>query len=346
MRDLLSQVSRSFYLSLKWLPAGVREPISLAYLLARTSDTIADTTWIPTEQRLASLEQFGRRISGADSGPLNFKESADKQGDPAEGVLLSRTEDSLALLDQLTESDRALVRRVLETIISGQTLDLQRFANASASNIVALSSVTDLDDYTYRVAGCVGDFWTRVCLSNLPAHQRSESHVQSPGDRAPGETPLSLCALPETKLIDLGIRYGQGLQLLNILRDLPRDLRQGRCYLPTEQLNSASLTPHDLLDPESEPALRPVYDALLDRAHALLADGWTYTNAYPRSLARIRISCALPLLIGWRTIDRLRTGRILQPDTRIKVLRVEVKRLVLQTILRHPFESLWKRLGN
>ena len=40
--DLLRGVSRSFYLSLRILPAALREPIGLAYLLARAADTVAD----------------------------------------------------------------------------------------------------------------------------------------------------------------------------------------------------------------------------------------------------------------------------------------------------------------
>ena len=49
---LLKQVSRSFYLSLAVLPAGVRPGIGLAYLLARATDTIADTRIVPRETRL------------------------------------------------------------------------------------------------------------------------------------------------------------------------------------------------------------------------------------------------------------------------------------------------------
>ena len=40
---LLRDVSRSFYLTLRVLPNAVRPQISVAYLLARASDTIADT---------------------------------------------------------------------------------------------------------------------------------------------------------------------------------------------------------------------------------------------------------------------------------------------------------------
>lgn len=323
LRDLLRQVSRSFYLSLKGLPAGVREPISIAYLLARTSDTIADTNWIPAEERLDSLGRFARRIAGTDFDPLGLESLSTGQGNPAEGTLLKKAENALELLAGLPHSDRESVRRVLATILSGQTLDLQRFAAASKSNLVALDHAGDLEDYTYRVAGCVGEFWTRICFTHL--------------------TPA--CSLSEPEMVELGVHYGQGLQLVNILRDLPRDLRQGRCYLPTDQLRTVDVTPTDLLDPRQEAKLRPIYGAWLERAQALLADGWTYTNAYPRTLARVRISCALPILLGWRTLDRLRVGRILDPEMRIKVSRSEVKKLVFKTILFHPFNPLWQRLA-
>jgi farnesyl-diphosphate farnesyltransferase len=47
LTDLLKATSRSFYLTLRVLPAAVRPQISLAYLLARTTDTIADTEIVP-----------------------------------------------------------------------------------------------------------------------------------------------------------------------------------------------------------------------------------------------------------------------------------------------------------
>ena len=43
LTTLLKQVSRSFYTTLWILPRSVRSQISLAYLLARATDTIADT---------------------------------------------------------------------------------------------------------------------------------------------------------------------------------------------------------------------------------------------------------------------------------------------------------------
>ena len=77
---LLKQVSRSFYLTLRVLPRAIRPQIGLAYLLARTTDTIADTEIIPVAQRLAALQQLRERILGQSSAPLNFGELARQQG--------------------------------------------------------------------------------------------------------------------------------------------------------------------------------------------------------------------------------------------------------------------------
>jgi farnesyl-diphosphate farnesyltransferase len=60
-----------------------------------------------------------------------------------------------------------------------------------------------------------------------------------------------------------GVRFGKGLQMTNILRDLLHDLRLGRCYLPYEDLRRHGLTPEALLDPGSLDRLRPLLGELL-----------------------------------------------------------------------------------
>ena len=219
--DLLKATSRSFYLTLRVLPARVRPQIGLAYLLARTTDTIADTEILPVAQRLDALQKLRERILNQNSTPLNFGELAQKQNLSAEKLLLEKTEASLALLQTLSAEDLKLVREVLTTITSGQELDLRRFANTSNGNIIALETAAELDDYTYRVAGCVGEFWTKICRAHL----------------------FPSAKLDEKQFIADGIRFGKGLQLVNILRDLPADLKNGRCYLPTQRLDEAKLFP-------------------------------------------------------------------------------------------------------
>jgi len=321
---LLKEVSRSFYLTLRVLPSAVRPQIGLAYLLARTTDTIADTELVPLEQRLAALQVLRERLAGKSMAPLDFGTLSRHQASVSERSLLDRCEASLALLPTLSPEDLQLVRQVLSTITSGQELDLRRFAGASASQVLALRREEELDDYTYRVAGCVGEFWTRICRARLFPKAR----------------------LDDERLLADGIRFGKGLQLVNILRDLPADLRQGRCYLPSESLAQAGLQPADLLDPAQEPRLRPVYDGYLATAEAHLQAGWHYTNQLPRNCIRVRLACAWPVLIGLETLQLLRTGLVLDPQHRIKVSRSEIKRTMWRSVLYYPWPGAWQRLAS
>ena len=319
LTSLLRDVSRSFYLTMRMLPGPVRGQIGVAYLLARTSDTIADTELVEAPWRLEALGAVRERILGLKDGPLPLARLQAGQALPAERILLERCEATLRLLLELEAADRRLVRDVLEIIISGQELDLQRFGAANADQIVALRTGEELDDYTYRVAGCVGEFWTKICASHL-----------WPGAGWEGEL-----------LLRLGVRFGKGLQLVNILRDLPRDLRKGRCYVPMPSLTAVGLAPKDLLSAQNEARFRPAYDPLLALAEGHLAAGWEYTGKLPKRQVRLRLACAWPALIGARTLRKLRQENILDATRRVKVSRPEVRSLILRSVFLYPFARAW-----
>ena len=321
--DLLQATARTFYLTLRVLPARVRPQIGLAYLLARTTDTIADTEIRPLGQRLEALQKLRERILGQTAAPLNFGELAQKQDSSAEKLLLENVEETLAALQKFSAGDQKLIRDVLTTITSGQELDLRRFASrAPPSQIIALQTAAELDDYTYRVAGCVGEFWTRLCRAHLFP-----------------KTPLD-----ENQFLADGIRFGKGLQLVNILRDLPADLKNGRCYLPLETLTPAGLSPENLLAPESEAKFLPLFRAHLDLAEAHLAAGWRYAGTLPFGQFRVRLACAWPILLGVKTIEKLRVAGVAELRQRVKVSRGEVRAILCRSVLASPAPFLWRKL--
>src|SRR5580765_7551487 len=145
--ELLKQVSRSFYLTLQVLPAKIRFQIGLAYLLARTTDTVADTSLVPLERRLEVLQRLRERIGGLRENPIRLTDLAEKQGSSSEKVLLEQCETALGLLRDLAAPDLRLVREVLNTITSRQELDLKRFEGASRQRIISLQTDAELDDY-------------------------------------------------------------------------------------------------------------------------------------------------------------------------------------------------------
>ena len=331
LTDLLKGVSRSFYLTLRVLPGGIRPQIGLAYLLARATDTIADTEMVPVVERLQALGQLRSRILGQLAARLDFHrftlEENEASPTAAERLLLERIEEAITVLAGFSAEDQQRIREVLDTITSGQGLDLRRFGETpkatggGTSPVLALASDSELDDYTYRVAGCVGEFWTKMCRAHL----------------------FPRAALDDLFLLSNGVHFGKGLQLVNVLRDLPKDLRLGRCYLPSASLAEFGLTPQDLLALSNIHRLRPLYDRYLDLAGKHLAAGWAYTKALPRGCVRVRLACAWPVLIGVRTLTRLRAGNVLDPAQRIKVSRAEVRQIMLRSLLRYPCASAWDR---
>jgi farnesyl-diphosphate farnesyltransferase len=134
------------------------------------------------------------------------------------------------------------------------------------------------------------------------------------------------------------------LQLVNILRDLPRDLKMRRCYLPLEILADYALTPEKLLDPRNEHTVRPMYNRYLDRAEELLGTGWEYTCELPAKPARVKLACAWPLLIGQKTIDQLKRSSFLDPRVKVQVSRQEVYSILSRTVVFYPFPKRWERL--
>lgn len=322
LSGLLQKVSRSFYLTLRVLPGRIRPQISLAYLLARASDTIADTDAVPKDQRLHILHTFRQYILIGTGPTLCLGQLAGQQSSASERILLERISEALEMLSQFEPADQEHIRRVLDTIISGQVLDVTRFAPASVDKIAALETEAQLDDYIYRVAGCVGEFWTTLCREHLfPRAQLDDKLLQANS-----------------------VRFGKGLQLVNVLRDLPADLRLGRCYLPFETLGAAGLQPSDLLNPANESRLRPLYERYLQIAEEHLEGGWLYTNHLPASQVRVRLACAWPILIGMLTLGKLRQERVLDPEHRVRISRQDVRRVLFRSLLFYPNATRWRGL--
>jgi len=320
VKPLLRDTSRTFYLTLRMLPGAVECQIGLAYLLARTADTIADTELVPVESRLQALADLRDRIMGDSSAKLDLAGLAQRQAPKAQRKLMEQVRDVLQMLDVLSEKDRRLIREVLSTIISGQELDLKRFGPGYTANLPALETEAELDDYTFRVAGCVGEFWTRLCRAHL----------------------FPRAKVDEAMLLRDGIRFGKGLQLVNILRDIPADLHNGRCYLPRQPLAAAGLTPEDLRSAASEPRFRALYQTWLDRAGDHLQAGWNYTMALPGGQWRLRLACAWPALFGARTLRKLRGENVLDETRRIKITRREVRAIMARSIVLSAWPAAWK----
>lgn len=290
--DILKGVSRSFYLTLRLLPSGFREPMSLGYLLARLSDTIADAGTVDLAERRELLEHF-RLMMSAPAKRVEAQRFAQSLPSRFEGADLPRGEWDLVLraadcFEWLESMDRKLskhIRKVVGIITEGQTWDLDRF---EGEGIVRVCDDEELELYAYRVAGSVGEFWTELGFACEEQFSSESRHT----------------------LLKWGANYGKGLQLVNILRDLPEDLERGRCYLPGEGEPVAGELQREL----------PRWRA---RARELLADGFRYTATLHG--VKLRTATGLPAYLGIKTLDKLEKASWSDLERGVKVTRKQVK---------------------
>ncbi|MFM7181045.1 MAG: squalene/phytoene synthase family protein [Verrucomicrobiales bacterium] len=300
---LADRTARSFALTLRLLPGPTRAEVCLAYLAARLTDSVADTTSLAAADRLSLLDALRDAIDVEGPWPAaELSHLATVHDHPGEMALLSEHAELESALRGLEADARDRVRRVLLTIVSGQRLDLVRLMEGAFT----LADEAALVDYTWRVAGCVGGFWTEVLAARLPGS----------------------ILLPEGELAMLGRRYGQGLQLLNILRDAPEDWLAGRCYLPADVGETVPPSPPDAQ------GLEICYQRMrnwLPQCREWIDDGIRYGEAL-RGI-RVRAASRLPAIIGHRTLDRIETSDFQAWRQRIRIPRHDVRRALFEAMV-------------
>lgn len=277
--SLVQGVARSLYLSLRLLPTSVRTQIATAYLLARASDTITDTASVGQEkkERLAALLQLQKIASDpmAKCDAKIYLDLARLQTRPSERRLLEHLPTLVEKLQYQTDTQE--IREVWSSIVEGQILDVERQCSKPLTP-------PQLDRYIFLVAGCVGKFWTRIC------HKRISKFA----------------SLSAENMERLGILYGNGLQLINIIRDRDKDASLGRAYLCAQDVKARSK------------------EALM-----AMQSGVEYVVAVNDPF--LRYATLLPALFGVRTLGVLRSSR------KVKISRREVR-----YILTMALPTLWR----
>lgn len=202
---LLRGQARTMELSLRLLPRSLREPLGLAYLLARITDTVADAGTLPREERIAWLEGVERNFgTGMIAAPRLPEPGEFSQG---EVELLGFLPGLLQLL--ATSPDREELIQLWREILEAQLFDLRRFTPEAPP-----LERGELERYCDTVAGSVGRSWTRLIAARSP-----ESLL-----------------VPVEELLLAATAYGKGLQLVNILRDREADQLLGRQYVTEERM--------------------------------------------------------------------------------------------------------------
>ena len=204
---LLAQTSRTFGISIPLLDEPHRHHLTLAYLLFRVADTLEDAEQIPRKERLAALKSlrdtlFDGRVAQRVGVTETWCTWPVHHAGYAE--LLDEFPALMATIDQLDQPTRMAILHHAGRTIEG----MLRFVDSSDEDgSLRLETLSDLREYCYVVAGIVGELITELLVT-----PRNDPQAE--------------------QLWEQAAAFGEGLQLVNILRDARDDAQHGRIYLP------------------------------------------------------------------------------------------------------------------
>ncbi len=208
---LLLDTSRTFALAIPLLPQPTYREVALGYLLFRMADTFEDAgihwTKARRKQALAQFTELLAAPSESRAAELAAEWVSPPPSDHAGYLeLLAETPRVMRCFERLRpEAQRAVARHTARTA----RLMAEFVERSDTEGDLRLADLTELREYCYAVAGIVGEMLTDLFILGTPALEVSRDY-----------------------LAERAICFGEGLQLVNILKDSADDATEGRFFLP------------------------------------------------------------------------------------------------------------------
>ena len=297
--EMLPTVSRTFAICFRLLPEELEHPVLVAYLLCRIADTFEDTATIAASERARLLGHFSTCLEegGPDAAVLRDA-FANPRSD--EELLVREADAVLREFRRLPAEHRGAIRPWVQEMSSGMAEFVRRQETRRGTELEALTTVEDLEQYCYYVAGTVGHMLTALFkLHHGPKDADRFAHLSA-----------------------LATSFALGLQLTNIIKDVGDDRRRGWSFIPLQLCEVAGIRPEDLQSGRYDDEGRRVMQLLIDKAKRHLHDALDYTVTVPRRHAGIRQFCLTSLYFAVQTLRLAeRDERLLDPHHKVKITR-------------------------
>ncbi|ABW28660.1 phytoene/squalene synthase family protein [Acaryochloris marina] len=303
-QEILPQVSRTFALSIRFLPGNLGRAVLCGYLLARIADTIEDDPVATVESKIRLLDKFLACFDDPAQADIFPQVVGTLEGETAHLHLVENTHLVFALFRSLPAKSQQTLQHWITEMVQG----MQKFVKLHAQGI-RIKTLEEYQEYCYYVAGTVGYLLTDLWFEHSPSVDFATYH-----------TLRQTCAA-----------FGEGLQTVNILKDIAWDAEhENSIYVPQDALESHGSSHEKLLDPEFLTQNHAAITSLVELAWSDLDKAAQYLMEVPRSAIPIRLFCILPLVFAYATLrDITGSTAMLKSGGNIKISRAEVKSLIM-----------------
>ena len=304
---ILQGVSRTFALNIPQLPGELRDVVGNVYALCRIADTIEDDPALTPAQKRAYSERLIDIVAGrADEaafarelGPLLSSSSTASEHD-----LIANTARVMRINRGFRDAQRRAIQRCVRIMSRGMA-EFQ--SNATHAG---LQDLAHLNRYCYHVAGVVGETLTDLfCDYSAEIRRRRDD------------------------LFALSVSFGQGLQMVNILKDVWEDQRRGACWLPRDVFKAAGFELQSLSAGEHDPGFVAGLSELVGIAHRHLVDAFRFVLILPAHETGIRRFCLWPLGMAVLTLRRIHATPGFRSGAEVKISRRSVRAVTSVTSL-------------
>ncbi len=311
--SLLARVSRTFALTIPQLPGSLHTVVANAYLLCRIVDTIEDEIALDSEQKREFCQKFISVMQDQMDAERFSRELAPLLSNktiPAEHELIQQIPRVIAITHQFEPIQTDALSSCVKTMAGG----MPRFQALDLSH--GLATMEDMSRYCYFVAGCVGEMLTKLFChysSDIAAHQE--------------------------RLEGLGVSFGQGLQMTNILKDIWDDYERGVCWLPQEVFIPCGYDLKDLVPDHHNEKFREGLENLISIAYGHLQNAMTYTIMMPKRETGIRNFCFWAIGMAVLTLRKIKKNPYFSQSVEVKISRTSVKTTMAVSQLAHVHDG-------
>jgi farnesyl-diphosphate farnesyltransferase len=324
-QDILPQVSRTFALSIRFLPGSLGKSVLCGYLLCRIADTVEDDPKSSVEMKTRLLEEFLKCFDDEERANNYSNLTRQVTGDPAHLRLVNNTHLVFTLYRSLTEQSQKTLRHWVHEMVLGMRKFVLLYPNG-----LRIKDLEEYKEYCYYVAGTVGFLLTDLWYEHSPSVDEE----------------LYL-ALRKTSA-----EFGEALQTVNILKDIAWDAKEENAiYIPQDALLSTGSSHKEILNPEFLEKNHEAIQSLVNLAWTDLEHATTYLQSIPKAAIPIRLFCVLPLMFAYATLrDITQSDSMLRIGGNVKISRKEVKSLImfapLTVVSNHGIRWLVDRVRN